>query len=327
MRNCLLKIYPYGFPCRSCHNLCIDCALFPCYNAVMKNLKFVCAVAAAALAAAIPLSACGGKSGGTPKDFAESGQNLLPDGGLDGALSENGQDVIDDSPESPNIPADGGGKAAEKTKTVSYIKITADGVNIRSGAGTGYSARGVAEKSALYARLGGTGGWVETGYRNGKGYISEKYCVPVEMETEGDSRIEAVISEGTKLLGTPYVYGAVRYHDGSGRLLKGFTADEFDCSSLMQYIFYKGADKLLQVNTRTQVLQGKEVENGELKRGDLMFFTNASRKNNKGIERIGHVALYLGGNYILHTASDYAKIEQVSELRWSYFICARRVIC
>ena len=57
-----------------------------------------------------------------------------------------------------------------------------------------------------------------------------------------------------------------------------------------------------------------------------MFFTNASRKNNVGVERIGHVAMYLGDNYILHTASDYAKIEQISSTRWSYYIQTQRII-
>ena len=94
----------------------------------------------------------------------------------------------------------------------------------------------------------------------------------------------------------------------------------------MQYMFYKGANKLLQVNTRTQVSQGKKVSKSDLKRGDLMFFTNESRKNNTGIERVGHVALYLGDNYILHTASDYAKIEQISQTRWSYYLSARRMV-
>ncbi|MDE7306575.1 MAG: C40 family peptidase, partial [Clostridia bacterium] len=127
-------------------------------------------------------------------------------------------------------------------------------------------------------------------------------------------------------LGTPYVYGAVRLHDGKGNMLKGFTKNAFDCSSLMQYMFYEGAGKLLNVTTRTQVSQGKTVSKSQLKRGDLMFFTNASRKNNTGVERIGHVAIYLGDNYILHTASDYAKIEQISATRWGYFIQAQRML-
>ena len=96
------------------------------------------------------------------------------------------------------------------------------------------------------------------------------------MDSSGDERIEAVIAEGTKLLGTPYVYGAVRYHDGNGNKLKNFKISEFDCSSLMQYMFYHGADKLLTLTTRTQVKQGVTVSKSQLKRGDLMFFTNST---------------------------------------------------
>ena len=129
------------------------------------------------------------------------------------------------------------------------------------------------------------------------------------------------------MLGTTYVYGATRYHDGKGNKIKGFTLSAFDCSSLMQYMFYMGADgHLLGVTTRTQVLQGKTVSRSNLQRGDLMFFTNSSRYNKTGVERIGHVALYLGDNLILHTASDYAKIEEISSTRWKYFIQAQRMI-
>lgn len=227
----------------------------------------------------------------------------------------------EEPPAKEEVPA----VAVPKVKTVSYIGVTADGVNIRSGAGTNYAARGTAEKSTLYALNGESGSWYKTGYKNGTAYLSSKYCKQIEMTASEDERIEAVIAEGTKLLGTAYVFGAVRYHDGSGHLLKNFTTGAFDCSSLMQYIFYKGAHVNLQVNTRTQIYQGKTVTKSQLKRGDLMFFTNASRKNNTGIERVGHVALYLGGNWILHTASDYAKIEQISDLRWSYFIQGQRI--
>jgi cell wall-associated NlpC family hydrolase len=94
----------------------------------------------------------------------------------------------------------------------------------------------------------------------------------------------------------------------------------------MQYIFYKGAGKNLQVTTRTQIYQGTTVSKSALKRGDLIFFTNESRKNNSGIERVGHVALYLGDNLILHTASDYAKIEAISSARWAFYIQAQRII-
>ncbi len=146
------------------------------------------------------------------------------------------------------------------------------------------------------------------------------------MQASENPLTESVIEEGAKLLGTPYVYGAVRYHDGNGNLNKNFTVSAFDCSSLTQYIFYKGANVLLNVTTRTQIYQGTTIAKTDLQRGDLLFFTNASRYNNTGIERIGHVALYLGNNLILHTSSDYAKIEEISSQRWSYFIQAQRMV-
>ena len=147
-----------------------------------------------------------------------------------------------------------------KVRTVSYLNVTSDGVNIRSGAGTGYSSRGTAQKSTMYALNDSVGSWYKTGYKNNSAYISSKYCEVVEMKASDDERIEEVIKEGTKLLGTPYVYGAVRYHDGSGKKLSNFNINAFDCSSLMQYIFYTGANVKLQVNTRTQIYQGKTVK-------------------------------------------------------------------
>ena len=200
----------------------------------------------------------------------------------------------------------------ETPKRTEYLKINASSLTVRTGAGTSYSALGSVEKNILMKYTGKTGDWYETAYRGKKAYVSAKYASVVSLE-KADAEVEAV-------------YGATRLHDGKGKLLTGFTTAKFDCSSLMQYIFYNGADVLLNMTTRTQILQGKAVKSDDLKRGDLMFFTNASRKNNTGIERVGHVALYLGDNYILHTASDYAKIEQISSQRWSYFIQARRMV-
>lgn len=213
-------------------------------------------------------------------------------------------------------------KAAKKT----YIQVLVNGLNVRAGAGTEYEAVAQAEKGTLLAYAGKSGNWYETYYLGKKAYVSadSRYTALSEWET-GSETAEKIIEEGTKLLGTPYVYGAVRLHDGRGTMLKNFTTAQFDCSSLMQYIFYKGAGILLDVTTRTQIKQGEKVEWKDIERGDLLFFTNASRQNKTGIERVGHVALYLGGNYILHTASDFAKIEPITPLRKSYFLEARRL--
>lgn len=307
-----------------------------CYNnlaikeVIMKKSKHI-AMALAAVATAVTMSGCM-----APELKKPDGGDYEIDGILPDDIINNPSDgiVVPDVPREPDEETPSAPETPEKptvpvvkptVKTVTYIGVNTAGVNIRSGAGTGYSVRGTAEKSTLYALNGQTDGWYKTGYKNKTAYISSKYCESIAMTASEDERIEAVIAEGTKLLGTAYVFGAIRYHDGAGHFYKNFTTNEFDCSSLMQYIFYMGANINLQVNTRTQIYQGKTVTKSQLKRGDLMFFTNDSRKDKVGVERVGHVALYLGGNWILHTASDYAKIEQISAKRWSYFIQGQRV--
>lgn len=213
-----------------------------------------------------------------------------------------------------------------KEEKAEYVCVTGAGVNIRSGAGSGYSSLGTAEQGTLYALCGKSGDWYKTYYKNKVAYISSRYCTVVDMNKSADEDVEHIIEEGCHCLGVKYVYGAVRYHDGTGKRLQGFTTSAFDCSSLMQYIFKLGAGVNLQVNTRTQIYQGTTVPKSGLKRGDLIFFTNASRRYNTGIERVGHVALYLGDNYILHTASDYAKIEKISSTRWGYYIQTQRML-
>ena len=207
-----------------------------------------------------------------------------------------------------------------------YIRLTADSVNVRSGAGTDYAVLGSAEKGTMYAVIGKSGSWYKTYYKNKTAYVYASYASVFTLEKSNNQKVEKVVSEAYKLLGVPYVYGAVRVHDGKGKLLAGFTAQKFDCSSLVQYVFYKGANTLLDVNTRTQVKQGTYVAKSKLQRGDCIFFTNESRQYNTGIERIGHVAIYLGNNYILHTATDYARIEKISTQRWKFYVEARRFL-
>ena len=214
--------------------------------------------------------------------------------------------------------------AEEQDETVQYLRCTSDNVNIRSGAGTDYAVLGTAKKGTMYAIIGKVGGWYKTYYRGKVAYISASFFSVVQMEKSTNQKVENVLLEGYKLIGTPYVYGAVRLHDGTGKLLSGFSSQKFDCSSLVQYVFYKGANAILQVHTRTQVKQGSFVKKSDLQRGDCIFFTNEQRQYNTGIERIGHVAIYLGDDYILHTASDYACIEKMTAKRWSFYVEARR---
>lgn len=277
----------------------------------MKRMKrlTVCTLAFALFA--LPLVACADGATSYQPPETEETFPLPEDTAKPGLPSE------PSVPEAPEPPAE------PEPATAKYLAVKADGLNVRTGAGTGYASLGTAERGVLLMNDGKTDGWYKTRYYGQDAYVSAAYVTPVTMPA-ADERTERVIEEGLRLLGTPYVYGATRYHDGKGNKLKNFSEKAFDCSSLTQYIFYRGAGVLLDVTTRTQVVQGKEIKKTDIARGDLLFFTNAIRYDYTGVNRVGHVALYLGDNYILHTATDYAKIEPISAKRWSYYLTARR---
>lgn len=281
----------------------------------------------AALLCSVPFAACSAPAAEEKTELPSAEAEIVPEEPVRTAEPTNEElpEEVEapEQTEEPEVPVVAEPRPAQND----YVKILTNGLTVRAGAGTNYAALGTVEKNILMKYTQKTGDWYQTLYRGNVAYVSAnpQYSALSALETS-DEKTERVIEEGLRYLGTPYVYGAVRYHDGKGNKLKNFTTEKFDCSSYMQYIFYQGAGVLLNTTTRTQISQGREVKKDDIARGDLLFFTNASRKNNTGIERVGHVALYLGDNYILHTASDYAKVEQISALRWSYFISAKRVL-
>ena len=301
-----------------------------------KHFFATMACSLALILSALPvMAACGGN---TDEDddttivlpdqdtqFPELPEETLPDAPAlpDEETQPESPEVPEETPEQPEPEPD----VPAVSLHAEYVLVNTNGLNVRRGAGTSYTSLGQVASGDMLHLAGRNGDWYETRYRGKTAYVSAKTAnTSVATLPKASDAVERVIDEGLKLLGVPYVYGAVRLHDGKGNFLKNFTTDAFDCSSLMQYIFYKGAGILLDVTTRTQVKQGTPVAWKDIRRGDLLFYTNAQRYNKTGVERIGHVALYLGENYILHTASDYAVIEQMSATRQKYFITGRRVL-
>lgn len=288
-----------------------------------KKIKITLAafLAACSIFTAVGCTSPPGSNSGTdgllPPPSAEnsqqsSGNSTTPDSGAGDIVDDETTVVV------PEVPP--------KPTTQQYIRCTGNNVNIRSGAGKDFTVLGQAEQGTMYAITGKIGNWYQTYYRGKTAYIYTEYATVFTLPLSKNDKTEEVIEEAYKHIGVPYVYGAVRLHDGNGNFLKGFTAQKFDCSSLVQYVYYHGAGKLLNTTTRTQIKQGKYVHPDNLQRGDCIFFTNETRQHLTGIERVGHVAIYLGNNYILHTASDYARIEKMSNARWNFYIEARRFL-
>ena len=259
------------------------------------------------------------------EDYTPSIEGALPD-------TEGSDESLPTEPDTPNEPTPPSEpeKPSEEetplTPTISYAYYLSSKVNslgVRSGTSTASSKLGSINKGDMLSLEGESGNWYRTVYKEKTAYVHKDYVTLVKI-AKGDDRIEKVIAIGLKLLGHPYVYGSERYHWGNGKLNYNFVPGKYDCSALMQYMFYFGNGDLLEVTSKKQYYQGNKVD--ELRRGDLMFFTNANGYNSTGINRVRHVGMYLGDNYILHTASDYAVIEPISQTRWDYFITAKRII-
>ena len=230
------------------------------------------------------------------------------------------EDVLP-SPDNPSQEEDDEEERRRKTYAVSKV----DGLRVRTKPSATSTVLGSLDKNDAVVCLETVNGFYKTTFKEQTAYVFADYCTILEIEPSSD-KVESAIDLGSALLGHPYVWGSERYHWGNGKLNTNFVKGEFDCSALVQYVYYKSNGVILDLTSRTQSLNGKAVERSDLKRGDLMFFTNASRKNKTGIERIGHVGIYFGNNYILHTASDHAVIEPISATRWSYYVTARRVV-
>ncbi|MDR1877162.1 MAG: C40 family peptidase [Flavobacteriaceae bacterium] len=96
----------------------------------------------------------------------------------------------------------------------------------------------------------------------------EKSNIHAEKEF---SDVQNLIREARTYLGTPYRYG-------------GTTRNGIDCSSFVQHVF-DAFDILLPRTSSLQSQKGTRVSKGELKKGDLIFFSHSPRS------RISHVGI------------------------------------
>ncbi|WP_096155756.1 MULTISPECIES: C40 family peptidase [Bacillus] len=136
------------------------------------------------------------------------------------------------------------------------------------------------------------------------------------MKTEVKVKVNKIFQTGMKFLGTPYQFGA-----------PSFQVTTFDCSSFVHYI-YGLHGVTLPRTSRQQALIGQRVPVEEMRPGDLLFFTTPKRKKNKGLSRVGHVAIYIGNDRILHTSRIEKKVSIASlDPYWrGVLIGVRRVV-
>jgi hypothetical protein len=134
-------------------------------------------------------------------------------------------------------------------------------------------------RAGLALRFGGSRGG------GGGGVPRVPFPLPGGRGTGASARASEIIDTADDYVGVPYVYG-------------GTTPRGFDCSGFLQYVFNRHGVRLPRTSRQqAQVGRAVPVSIGALRPGDLVAF-------NTGGERIDHIAMYVGGNRILHSSSS-----------------------
>lgn len=133
------------------------------------------------------------------------------------------------------------------------------------------------------------------------------------LSAKSSRMIDDLLAEAHRYIGRPYVHGA-----------KGPSA--FDCSGFSSYV-YKQFGFSLSPSSRTQFTQGEKVEKGDLRKGDLVFFTSRSSGGN-----VGHVGIVVSADNakgtfkFIHASIKGVKVSNFEGYYVPRYLGAKRII-
>lgn len=142
-----------------------------------------------------------------------------------------------------------------------------------------------------------------------------------ESSTKKETKQETDTKKSTKVTGSDIVTYAKKYLGYKYVLGAASPEAGFDCSGLTSYVYKKNGYTINRTSA-AQALNGKKVSKSNLKAGDLVFFSQGSKK-------IGHVGIYIGGGNFIHSANPKKGVI-ITPLSNSYYakryVTARRII-
>ncbi len=198
--------------------------------------------------------------------------------------------------------------------------VNTDMLNVRAEPNTDAKIWTQISKEERYSVLNQLDGWVEieldtgdsgNGESSDKAYISTRdnnvevrYALteaikfsPLEERANQQASLRSkVVNYGLQFVGGRYVWGGNDPHTGA------------DCSGFVKYILKNIAGVNLPRTSREQAKVGKSVSSGEMRPGDLIFYTGSN-----GV--VNHVAMYIGNGQIVHAASKRSGIKIST---WNY---------
>ncbi len=204
---------------------------------------------------------------------------------------------------------------AESEPVYAYVNTGCSALNMRSGAGTGYSILDKIPGGATVPVAETLDGWYMVTYNGSTGYVCSQYVL-LAADEAGAAAAASTSSLGSDIvayakdfLGCRYVWGA-----------NGPTC--FDCSGFTKYIYAHFGYSLNRTATN-QLKNGVSVARTELQPGDLVFFKYKTSKP------VSHVGIYIGDGNFIHASSTGGKVE-IDTLASGHYcnvlVYARRII-
>lgn len=191
--------------------------------------------------------------------------------------------------------------------------VTAEALNVRSGASTSSSKVAKLERYDRVSLLSRSGNWYKVKTSSGvTGWVRNDYVTTKKVSrgvvASDLSSAQEIIAYAKRYLGYNYVYG-------------GTSPSGFDCSGFTQYVFEHAAGINLNRTAAEQARQGSWISQNDLIAGDLVFFDT-----NGGHNYVNHVGIYIGGGRFIHASSPRygVLITDLSDYARSY-MTARRV--
>lgn len=192
--------------------------------------------------------------------------------------------------------------------------VVTGAVHMRTGPSTSYQSLRVLGSGTKVTITGSSGKWYRVSYNGSTGYIFKSYLSTDVTSSSGSASTgtsagQALVAEGKKYLGVPYVWA-------------GTSPSGFDCSGFVYYV-YKQCGYSITRTATAQNTDGYYVSRSDLQPGDIVIFYNSAMTS------IGHSGIYIGDGQFIHASSGAGKVV-ISNLSSTYYnthyYSARRVV-
>lgn len=158
--------------------------------------------------------------------------------------------------------------------------VTASSLTIRKKATTSSAKVGSYKKRTAITCYGNKSGWTTVKYSGNYRYVSSSYLSSTKPSSV--SKGQQVANYAKQFIGNPYVWGGESLTNG------------VDCSGFTMQV-YKHFGYSLPHSSTAQRYEGTAVSWDEKQPGDLICY--------QVVNGVGHVAIYIGDNQIIHAGS------------------------